>query len=103
MQKGSKMAVKILRYPVDYGWDGDGQILQIPKGGIILSARILNRTLYIFAQVDTDKPIICKTVYIANTGDPLPVDIEQFQYITTIPFRARYLDGATIKHVYVEI
>ncbi len=92
----------IYKYPLKLV---DTQRIKIPKGSVVISAQVQDGVICLWAEVDTDKPLVEPLVYVVGTGQPLPEqecwfdgDEQHFNlYIDTVQ-----LNGF-VWHIYVEI
>lgn len=72
------------------------QEVDMPAGGVCLTAQIQNEDPYLWALVDPEAPTIKRRIHIYGTGHPVEGHIHR--YISTFQMR----DGGLVFHVFEE-
>ena len=78
------------------GGANDWQIVAMPEGARVLSARVQHGGIYMWALVDPDAPKINHTVRIVGTGH-LADGLEDWEFVDTVEM----LGGELIFHVFI--
>ena len=73
----------------------DGKV-SMPHKAKILSVQNQREVMYLWAMVDTNNEPVDTQFYVFGTGHPLPDDIDELEYITTI----QMTEGIFVWHVF---
>jgi len=75
----------------------DRQEIMMPKNAKVLSTKMMLYTgLFIWAEVDTDKPGIARVFKVFGTGSPMYNKTKSDIFLGTV------FEGAFVWHIYVE-
>lgn len=86
------MSRKIFKFPLDFK---SSQNIQIPIQHTILAVKNQNDCAVIYANVNTDAPLIEKEILMFATGESLP-DLWMKKYIDSVVFK----NGALVYHFF---
>lgn len=82
----------IYKFPLHLD-DCDAETISAPGlGNIVLCAAQQPHHWVVWAEVDTDKPVVSKEIYVVDTGHPCPSD--------SAVHVGSYIDGPFVWHVY---
>ena len=70
------------------------QVIEIPSGGVCRHVGEQNGNICLWVEVDTDRPMLDRTLRIVGTGHPLPKD-EELDFLGTVP-----MANGLVFHIY---
>lgn len=86
----------IYKYPLDIT---DAQTVQMPKSAAVLSVGVQGHTVYVWAAVDTDEPLVGRHFRIAGTGNPFGWRAPSLRFIGTVMTHGGHL----VWHVFEDV
>ena len=73
--------ITIYKYPLLIT---DEQEIEIPFGSKILTAKFQQGSLFIWAEVDTEKMVVKKKIFLFGTGHEITQKVHEIKYISTV-------------------
>jgi hypothetical protein len=86
--------ITIWKYKLE---EEDLQTVVMPKEAKAISAQTQKEIPCIWALVDTEAPLVSRTVVIVPTGEPVTVDLSNYDFVGTIQLS----NGHYIQHVFI--
>jgi hypothetical protein len=72
------------------------QAVMVPANCVILKVGVQDRDMFLWAMVETEAPMVPRTVHVVGTGHPVPPDLTNLDFFDTI------FDGPFVWHIFIE-
>ena len=74
----------------------------MPSDAVVLSVGTQNGDIYVWALVNTTKPMSRKKFFVFGTGHPFPEGTPPLKFVGTVHMTAHIGGGFLVWHVFVE-